>query len=85
MLVPLLELEDFINYVLHLGSVCEFDQLKELSEKYPKLFDKIVLESDIKNFSIETHTDFLCYHPEGKNYIKEVYGERKFEFFKIQD
>ena len=50
MLVPLLELEDFINYVLHLGSVCEFEQLKELSEKYPKLFDKIVLESDIKNF-----------------------------------
>lgn len=83
MLVPLLELNDFIDYVLHLSSICEFEQLEELSKKYPKLFDKIVLESDIKNFSIEIHEDFLIHYPTGKEYIKDIYGNRKFEYFKV--
>ena len=85
MLVPLLEIDDFIDYVLFLASNLEFEQLKELAEKYPKLFDKIVLESDMKNFSIEMHRDFVFSHPDEENYIKEVYGNRKFEYFGIQD
>ena len=78
MKVPMLEVEDFVLSVLMYASLCEFEVLEEYSKKYKKLFDKIADVEELKTFSIEMHEEFLQFHPLGKDYIKEVYGERKF-------
>ena len=77
---PLLNFEDFTGYVLFLVSIAEFEELKAMTESYVRLFEQDEDMFELLEFSYQTHIEFLHHHQDGEDYIKNVYGDREFNF-----